>query len=739
MRGLAHRLRRFGPGRVVGLLLLLDFLFLRLWDPQPVEALRNAVFDVYQKVLPRTSPAERVAIVDVDETSLKELGQWPWPRTVLAELVGEIARKGGAVIGFDMLFPEADRTSPPVAADTFQGIDEATRETLRRLPSNDEVLAGAIGRAKVVVGQSGYRNIAVDDRQGPALQTGLATLGADPGPFLVAFPHLLRNLPVIEAAAQGRGLFSFKPEQDGVVRRVPLVAQAQGVVVPTLVLEMIRLHRDAGAILVATDAAGIRSVGLEGLDIPTDGRGRAWIHYARADLGRYLPAHRVLAGAVPRERLDGKLVLIGTSAVGLLDLKTTPIDPAMPGIELHAQVLESILSGTLLRRPPWMTALELLAAALLSLLLIVQPPSVRAGALFVLGGTVAATTLGLAWFSFAAFGYLFDCTFPLATSFAIYLTLISTNYIRASAERQMIRTAFSQYISPALVEQLAASPDKLVLGGERRVMTVMFSDVRGFTAVSESYREDPQGLTALLNRLLTPLTNCVIGHKGTIDKYIGDGIMAFWNAPIDDPSHEINACEAALDMLASLDALNRQRAAEGALGGVATAPLRIGIGLNTGDCFVGNFGSDLQFNYSVLGDAVNVSSRLESQSKTYGVPIVVGERTARAVAGRFAILELDRLRVLGKTEPERIFTILGRADTAADEGFRQLSALNAAMLEAYRGRNWTGALEAILACRDFGRPYGLDDYYALFVTRIRAMIETPPAEDWGGVTVLETK
>jgi adenylate cyclase len=411
------------------------------------------------------------------------------------------------------------------------------------------------------------------------------------------------------------------------------------------------------------------------------------------------------------------MVLIGTSAAGLLDLKVTPVHPALPGVELHAQLLESALTGSTLSRPSYTAFIELVLTALMSVLLITQAPKVNAGTLFALGGATAAVTLGVSWYCFTGLDLLIDYTFPLLSSFLVYAVLVCTNYVTVSADRYRIRSAFSQYLSPDLVEQLAQSPEKLTLGGEQRELTVLFSDVRGFTAISELYKDDPQGLTALINRLFTPLTRDIMQRRGTIDKYMGDAIMAFWNAPLTDPDHEMSACEAALAMLGSLRALNEQHRRE--VGDQVIPPLRIGIGLNTGLCVVGNFGSDLHFNYSVLGDTVNLASRLEGLTKQYGVPILVGEKTARAVRTRLAVLETDHLQVRGKRELERIFTIVGHADVARDPDFLELVERNGAMLAAYRRCDWSQALETILLCRELGKKFDLDDYYELYVQRIR--------------------
>jgi adenylate cyclase len=278
-----------------------------------------------------------------------------------------------------------------------------------------------------------------------------------------------------------------------------------------------------------------------------------------------------------------------------------------------------------------------------------------------------------------------------------------------------------------------------VLGGEEREMTIMFSDVRGFTTISETYKNDPQGLTALMNRFLTPLTNAILARKGYIDKYMGDAIMAFWNAPLDDKQHEINACEAAIDMLEKIDEVNKQREQEAADGGHVYIPLNVGIGINTGIGVVGNMGSDLKFNYSVLGDSVNLASRLEGQSKEYGFPIIVGSKTAMAAKEKFAILELDFIMVKGKTEPEVIYAIAGREDVAQSGRFQRLRNLTIEMLACYRNRDWDGALAAIERGRKTDEANVLERLYDLYEARIRGYLENPPPEDWNGAFALLTK
>ena len=730
--------RKFGFARLVCLVLLVGFAALRVWDPRPVQELRFRTWDYYQLFKPRVKTIRPVTIVDIDEKSLQELGQWPWPRTHIADIIINLTNYGAAATAFDVVFSEPDRLNPATAADSMRYLDEVTRRRLRELPSNDQVLSDAIRRSKVVLGETGLAMVTSElDETLPT--TGFATLGEMLDPPLYEFPGLLRNVRVLETAAAGRGLFTIKTERDGMIRRVPMALKAQGITMPSLSLEILRVISSTPTVVIKTDQAGIKSVGVRGLEIPTDRNGQLFVHFARQDPSIYVSAVDVLKGRVPIDKISKKIILIGTSAVGLNDIKTTPVSPSMPGVEIHAQVLESALTHEALSTPAFAISLEFLAALILGLLVIAFAPGFGPITLVLVGGLLATVLAGTSWYFYAQHRMLIDFTYPLMSTTAIYLALIFFSFVREQSQRRQIRSAFSQYLSPVLVEQLALSPEKLVLGGEEREMTIMFSDVRGFTTISETYKSDPQGLTALMNRFLTPLTNAILARKGYIDKYMGDAIMAFWNAPLDDKEHEINACEAAIDMLEKIDEVNKQREQEAAAGGHVYIPLNVGIGLNTGLGVVGNMGSDLKFNYSVLGDSVNLASRLEGQSKEYGFPIIVGSRTAMAVKEKFAILELDFIMVKGKKEPEVIYAIAGREDVAQSGHFQRLRNLTIEMLACYRSRDWEGALAAIERGRKSDDGQALSSLYRLYEARIRSYIDNPPPEDWNGAYALLTK
>ncbi len=711
-------------------------MLLRYWDPAPTQVLRQRVFDFYQRVQPRVASELPVVIVDLDEESLKAYGQWPWPRTLLADLVTELGRSGAAAIGLNIVFPEPDRSSPGKFAESLRGIDSHTREQLENLPSNDTVFARALARFRVVLGQSTTTRETGPSDEAKPRKTALVRIGGEPAPFLLNFLGITRNLPELEEAAKGLGMLTLVPEFDGVVRRVPLVVRVGDEVYPSLAVEMLRVATGQGTIALKSDVTGFKSVIVAGTEIATDAAGRYWLHYAPHDQRRYISAGDVLDGTVPRERLAGRLVLIGTSAVGLLDFKGTPIDDAMPSVEVQAQVLEAILSQAQLRRPAYAAASEVFIIFVFGALLLVEMRLLGAVWALITGGVVLASLGATSWYLYSRQGVLLDVVYPALAMFFIYTLLSSMRYISEESERREVRRAFSQYISPSLVEQLAANPKQLKLGGEIKPMSILFSDIRGFTNISESYKDDPEGLTHLINRYFTAMTDRILEYGGTIDKYMGDAVMAFWNAPLDDAQHARHACEAALEMLDGLNKLNRKLRADAEARGIPFVPVDIGIGVNTGNCLVGNMGSEHRFTYSVIGDDVNLASRLEGQCRTYGVKVIIGENTY-AIADDFAALELDLIKVKGKDEAVRIYCLLGLPRVRDREEFQALSNHHHAMLAAYRRQDWGAARESLSECRNLNNDLG--QLYGLFSRRIDMYEASPPGADWDGVFVATTK
>ena len=731
--------RYFGLARLVGVGVLAAALAAKIFDPGLLETLQLRTFDVYQQLKPRqqTQPLP-VAIVDLDEKSLAAFGQWPWPRTVVADLVSRLMNDGAAAVAFDILFPEPDRLSPARFAEATPGLSATARDELVSKPGNDEILAGVLKRSRVVLGQSGLSQAAAGAPRVAAAQTPVATIGGDPSPYLISYSDLLRNLDVLERAATGRGLFSMRNEFDGIVRRVSLVSLIGGQLHPGLAVELLRVATGQNAFAIKSNAAGVASVVVGGVEVPTDRNGRIWVNYTHHDPARYVSAAEVLSGKTPKGRLAGHLVLIGTSAVGLGDLRATPLTAAMPGVEIHAQLLETILSKSWLERPQYALGAEIVAAIILSALMIALVPVLGALRALAFGALLAVATIAAGWYLFSRHRMLFDALYPLGTSLTVFAAVTFMNYRQEEQSRQAIRDAFSRYLDPAMVEQLAQRPDRLSLGGETRELTLLFSDVRGFTTISEGYRDDPQGLTRLMNRFLTPISRAIIENRGTIDKYMGDAVMAFWNAPLDDRDHAEHACTAALEIMRRLANLNAERAVEDEAEGRRHIPIAIGIGINTGSCVVGNMGSDIRFDYSALGDTVNVASRLEGQTKDYGVAILLGAETAAKVADRFALIEVDLIRVKGKLLPARCYTLLGDATLRSSPDFADAEREVGAVITAYRAMEWDKA-HAALAAAQAARKIGLGGLLTVYEGRVAGFSVAPPPADWDGVYVAVSK
>ena len=728
-----------GFGRIIGLAMLATFIALRAWDPLPVELLRLKTFDIYQIMKPRDDSLRAVMIIDIDEASLDEFGQWPWPRTKLAETVRAAHAAGAVVIGFDILFPEHDRLSPNRLAEHWPGIDLPTRQRLNALLSNDQVFAKAILNGRVVLGQSGHNQPTAHDLKRRETESAFAYIGGEPDPFLIKFPGLIENIHVLEDAAIGHGLVTIRPAFDGIVRRIPSVMLAQGKMFPSLSMEMIRVATGQTTLLVKRDEGGIRSLVLAGNEIPTDRNGQIWLHFAPSDPKRFIPVKDLLENNLPAGQLKGKLVLVGTSAVGLHDLKSTPLQSAVPGVEVHAQLIESILTNSVLIRPHYAVGVEVILTLAVGLAIIVLVPMLGAMPIVVTGAIVAGLLCAGSWYLFDQQRILIDVVLPLGSSLTIFFVLTLINYIREELQRNSIRGAFNQYLSPALVEQLTQNPAMLHLGGETRDITVMFSDVRKFTAISETFADDPQGLTRLMNRFLTPLTDIIMENKGTIDKYMGDAIMAFWNAPLDDDDHAGNACSAALHMVKALQELNQLLEREAEQAGRPFIPLRAGIGINTGNCLVGNLGSTRRFNYSALGDAVNLASRIEGLTKQYRLSILAGEDTVQ-LAPNHAFIEVDMIRVVGKQIPQRIFALVGGPDLAENAAFQRFVGQHRAALSSYRAMDWAEAARTLQAAEN-ELPPGMDlsGLYQLYRERIRNYKQSAPPTGWDGVYIAEQK
>jgi adenylate cyclase len=725
------------------LALLLTMALAHLVIPDEFEQLSSLVaFDVHQRMAQREAPEDApVLIVDIDEASLKQIGQWPWPRTMMAQLVGKLHKAGATVVAFDVLFSEPDRTSPQMLMSllTDRGTsEEEAKRLLASMQDPDEQFAKAIAGAPVVVG---FSLVATTGKGNPVIKAGFSWVGepgANPLRFVRSFPDAVSALPQFEKSAAGNGFVNQISDWDNVVRRVPLLLRLGDKAVPSLAAEALRVGLGASGYIGRYSGAqaaksfgvntGLNAIKIGPLEVPTDAKGQVAVHYARQRPRgldpRYISASKILAGDFDPARIADRIVLVGSSAAGLNDLKATPITPDMPGVEIHAQLIEQILQQDFLFRPDWGPGAEIVFAVLIGILLIIAIPRIGALPSAGVAGVAMIIAVAVSWFAFRNGQVLIDPVYPIAVLVSVYLCGTLLNYRLTETRQREIREAFSRYMSPHYVAQLAKNPEKLKLGGEIKLITIMFCDIRGFTTLSEGLSAAELG--QLINEFLTPMTDIIMAHKGTIDKYIGDCIMAFWNAPLDDPDHAKNAVAAAQDMRKKLVELNAAWTEEG------RRALHVGIGINTGECSVGNFGSHQRFNYSLLGDPVNLSSRLEGLTKLYGVDLIIGEETATRLDDP-GLIELDLVAVKGKKNAVRIFTLPPHPVEA-----QQYLARHAALLAAYRRRDWDAALgmleDPVLAAEREMAPV-----YGLFRERIAQLQAESLPSDWDGVFVAQEK
>lgn len=650
-----------------------------LADPGPLRAARNIVFDGLQRWEPRKAALDvPVRIVDIDNDSLAEIGQWPWPRTVLARLVRNLADAGAAAIVFDIVFAEADRTTPSEALRNWQAGPEAA-EVLSRLPDHDAAFAEAIAEAPVVLGVA--FGSGKEKARKPLVLSGIAFGGDDPRESLAEYDSVTANLDILEHAAAGIGSFNFLSDGDGVVRRVPLFVTMDGDIYPSLVAEALRVARGAGSHIIKStganreiDAGGppaIASVKIADVVIPTDASGAMRLYMAPRDPDRFIPVREVLDGSADPDRLAGHIVLIGTSAAGLFDLRFSPLGQPLPGVELHAQALEQVISEYVIERQPelrevagrqiivrpdWAQGAETMIMLALSLCLIAAILAFGAIVSAIAGLTAIATANAGAVWAFRAEGWLFDPVTPSIGVLVTYLTFSILRHIQAEKDRRWIETAFASYISPSIVKELLRHPEQLRLGGERREMTFLFTDLEGFTPLVE--QNPPEKLIPLLNAYLNGLTKIGFAHEGTLDKIVGDATMFYWNAPIDQPDHAALAHACALEIDAFAESFRRSAAADGFPLGVTR------IGLHSGSVIVGNMGGDAIFDYSAHGDAVNTAARLESVNKQLGTRMCVSATTAAKVAD-FIGRPIGDLVLKGRSETESCFEPISRDDASS--------------------------------------------------------------------------
>ena len=718
-------------------------------DSAAVRGLETAALDLRFRLRGVRPPGPDTTVILVDDKSLAALGRWPFSRRYFAEALRRLDAAGAKVVVFDVLFAEPEQPVPAdlqaaaraAAAALPPGSNPPLQSALRQLADDDPDadFAAAI-RASGNVLLAFALATAGPARAAPDYLSNAAYARFDNSPekpaFTLAPVAAVAPIAPLATAALGLGHVEVAYDNDGAVRYDYVALPYDGDFQPSIPVRAAAAY--LGVPWADVGLALGRGVRIGRILVPTDRAMRLLINY-RGPRGTFRTYSFVdlLQGRVPPAALQGRLVLIGGSFTGNADAFATPFGPTpLPGTERLANVIDSILQQDFITPPPPLWALAGVAALLLLAAAVGYATARLPTRLAALAGTAALAL----WFAAAQAAFLHGLWLPLAQPLAALvaatLGVLLFRYWVIDRLGRRVRTAFQHYMAPAMVNVLAAHPERLKLGGETRNMTLMFCDVRGFTAISEQFKANPQGLTQLINRFLTPVTDIIMARQGTIDKYMGDCVMAFWNAPLDDADHADHACASALAMTRAMADLNRQLKAEAEAGERPYHPLHIGIGVNTGDCVVGNMGSEQRFDYSVLGDAVNLASRLEGQSKLYGVDIVLGETTRTAAPG-WAALELDLIAVKGKAEAVRVYTLLGDSTLAATAEHEALVHRHDAMLACYRRRDWKGARRALGEAR--GTAPRLGPLYDLYEQRIAEYEADPPPAGWNGVFVALSK
>jgi len=672
------------------LVTLAIILAVRMADPSFVESVRLRYFD--QLVTSQPAKDIPVSVVNIDEATLDKLGQFPFPRGDYADIVQDLYQHGAGLVVFNVLMPEKDRFKQ----------DAILGKTMQAFPT---VLPA-------VAGQKNKNN-----SHGSPVQK----VGQDPAGKVVTYPGLLSNVEPQSSVAAGVGIVNTFPEIDGVVRRMPLVIMVGDELYPSLAMETLRVAAGDTRIQVKIGDEGVEALRVPKLDrINTDSLSRVWIDWS----------------ATPKEysytelpkSFDKGIVIVGLSAAGLANPVATAKGEVWPQY-LQAATLGTMLSGTTIQRPDWADRAEILALAVLSIVLLFLTRWTYVG---LASGVIALGILyPISQYLYSNHLWLVDITAIAVGLTIILLHAYGVKFVSEFLQKMQIKKQFGSYLSPDLVAKLQKNPELLVLGGEEQELSIMFTDVRGFTSISEYYGKNVQGLTKIMNRYMTAMTRTILENDGTLDKYIGDAQMAFWNAPLDNTKHCKDAVKAALEMLGSLEGFNKDIADEG------TPPFGMGIGINTGDVVVGNMGSEQRFDYTCLGDAVNLASRLEGQSKNYGVLIVLGTITAERVEGEYFTLELDCIAVKGKKEGVTIYTVFYNPEYNV-ERWRSAREQHNAMLMAYRQQHWDAAIIAVNQLR--GQFNGqMDHYYDLWLERIEEMRNAGLPKDWDGIFRAQSK
>jgi adenylate cyclase len=794
VKGLLAYFARLTPIRIAAALTVL-VAATDLVEPLFLKIVELKALDLKFLTRGTVKPDSQVAIVTIDEKSVKEIGRWPWPRSVQAQLIDKLREAGAKAVALDIVYSESDQNSELVKMQELvktyrsMGLDHepefstlpapyaeqasaqvkaligAKAEFYRKLKedearaNNDQYLADAIERfkertilgyfffggaeaSKDVTQASESSDVALIE---PSRVGLISTTGTESDWATPPMSAVVANIPLISKATEHRGHFYMMPDsEDGTIRWNNLVLLYKGGYYPSLGLKAASVALDK-PIMLKIENGAVNEVRLGDIQIPTDEHGRLLINFA----GRLTGLHGepdvtfkqysfvdVIKGRVPASELAGKIFVVGPTAVGIYDLRNTPFDALYPGVGVHANVVNNILTGNFLQKPTWMKVFDIFIIMLFGLLL-----GIGLGRLKGVAGALLAFGLAMGYYIFTQYAFVnwgvwLSTVYPMLEIVVVFAAIVTYKYMTEERQAKQIRGAFSNYVTPSVVDQVLKDPSRLKLGGETRELSVMFSDVRGFTTISE--RLTAEQLVDLLNAYLSVMTDLVFKSDGTLDKYIGDALMAIWGAPVEQPDHAKRACFTAIEMMEVLVTQLKPSWAEKGLKHIPAGQIPevdIGIGINSGIMSVGNMGSNQRFDYTVMGDNVNLASRLEGTNKAYGTHIIISEFTYGLCKNDVVVRELDLIRVKGKHEPVRIYELVGKAGTVDAKVMQKITTFETGLAH-YRKREWDlaeAAFKAVLA------QFPDDETSEIFLERVAEHREEGMPDDWDGVYVMKTK
>jgi len=730
----------------IGLIMTLVSLGIYFAGFQFLHTMELKAYDLHFRTRGKVKPGNEVAIVAIDQKSIDGIGRWPWPRTRIAQLIERLDSYKVKVIAFDVTFSEPDESS---GVSVMRGIKErftdkdvkAAFETAVEEADNDARFAKVLKNSpSTILGyffftgedelmKSKSKTLKMAEYRIPSRFTSVRSLdGSDKKPPIPQAIAVERNIPILQDASPDFGNFNIFPDNDGTVRWIPLAMQFRDDIYPHLSLEAVRRYMGSPPLMMNVAEYGVDSIKVGNHTIPTDEQGRLLVNYrGPQNTFPYYSVVDVINGTVPAEALKDKIVLVGATAVGIYDMRVTPFSGTFPGVEVHANSIDNILRGDAISRPDWIVVFDLAAIIGLGLIL-----SYVISRISPIAATLMTVTLIVLYiignnYVFTAFETWLTEVYPIMTMVFVFAGVTTYRFMTEERKKREIKGAFSRYVSPSLVDDILKDPSKLVLGGEERRLTVFFSDIRGFTTISEGL--SPQDLVTLINSYLTPMTDLVLKSGGTVDKYMGDAIMAFWGAPVWQEDHAVRAARTALAMMTKLREMQVEWAEKG------LPKIDIGIGLSTGKLTCGNMGSHMRFDYTVMGDSVNLGSRLEGLNKEYGTHIIVPKYTYEEVQGQFVLRQLDKIKVKGKQVPIKIFELMGEKGPG-DEKLKQIAEVTEAGFQAYLAKDWDKAEEhynAVMAMSPGDGPS------KTFLARIKDLRSAALPEDWDGVYVMTKK